>query len=158
MAFRPKPFFAEEKKSQERGLEKKGKDPFHRKRLSDHAAGRSGKLGPVRAELEFHGNAGDNAQCETDSEYPGPKSRRAVPRFVAGLKRRSLQDENQKGEAHRELGENVMKGDGEGEMQAMYGQRVFHGPSADGTYLHKVKTRPRRLPLLVAQNFAVYFL
>ena len=75
---------------------------------------------PVRAELKFHGNPGDDAEREADAENLAPRNaRQSVPDFVAGAQGDGFQDEDQQGEAHGELRENVMEGDGESEVQAM---------------------------------------
>src|ERR1700674_2339119 len=125
--------FTEEKKAEERGLEKKGEDAFHGQRLADYAAGGFGELRPVGAELKFHGDAGDHAEGKTDAENLGPKPRRLIPYFVSAAERDSLEDENQEGQPHSELRKNVMERNGECEMQAVNGQCVFHGPPSGTT-------------------------
>ena len=74
---------------------------------------------PVGAELKFHGNAGDDAEGEADAENFRPEARGAIPVFVAGAQGDGFQNEDQQGEAHGELRENVVEGDGEGEVEAM---------------------------------------
>ena len=65
-------------------FEEEGKHAFHGKRLSNYAAGGLRKCRPVRSELKFHGNAGDDADSEVDAENPGPETRGAVVMLVAG--------------------------------------------------------------------------
>ena len=57
---------------------KKANTPFHRQGLADHAAREAREVRPVRAELKFHGDAGDHAQHEIDAEDLGPETRRLV--------------------------------------------------------------------------------
>src|SRR5271163_2894752 len=121
MEARAEAFFTEEEESEERRFQEEGEDSFHSEGLADHAAGGSGELRPVGAELKFHGDAGDDSQGEADAENFGPEAGGVIPDFVLGAEIEGFQDEDEEGEAHGELRENVMEGYGEGEMQAMDG-------------------------------------
>jgi hypothetical protein len=67
--------FAEEEEAEEGRFEEEGEDAFHGEGLADDAAGAARELRPVGAELELHGNAGDDAEQEVDGEDLGPEAR-----------------------------------------------------------------------------------
>src|ERR1700731_3454812 len=71
---RAESFLTPDQRADERALEKEREHPFHRQRLSDDATGVFGKIRPVRSELEFHRDAGDDTDREVESENLGPKS------------------------------------------------------------------------------------
>ena len=126
MAAGAETLFAKEQQSQERGLQKKRKDTFHGERLADDAAGGSGEARPVRAELEFHRDAGHDPDGEVDSENPGPEPRGTVVMIIAGAQPNGFQDYDEQRQAHRELREDVVVGNGERKMQAMNSQGILH--------------------------------
>jgi hypothetical protein len=126
MDVRAESLLTKEKKAKERGLEKKRKHTFHRKRLADYAPCRSGKLRPVGAKLKFHWDSSYYSESKADAKNLGPKARGLIPDFISGAEGESFHDENQKGQAHGELRKNVMKRDGESEMEAVDGECVFH--------------------------------
>src|SRR5258707_6323933 len=74
MSARAQSFLAPDQRPNERALEKEREHPFHRQRLSNYSAGIFGKIRPVCSELEFHRNAGHDADREIQSENLGPKS------------------------------------------------------------------------------------
>src|SRR4030095_5371565 len=117
---------APDKQEEEARLEKEGEEPLHRQGLTDHAARVAAELGPVRAELELHGDAGDDADREVDAEDADPEARRVVPALAAGAEAQGLHDHDQEGQPHGELGEEVVVDDGERELQAMKDERVIH--------------------------------
>jgi hypothetical protein len=49
--------------------------------------------------------------------------------LISGSQGQALQDEDEEGKAHRELGEDVMKSHCEGKMKAMDGQSIGQGDS-----------------------------
>jgi hypothetical protein len=49
-----------------------------------------------------------------------------VPQLIAGANSGCFEDENQKGQAHGELWENVVKRNRKGEMQAMNREGILH--------------------------------
>src|SRR5712675_1326421 len=73
MATRPESFLTPDQRTNERALEKEREHSFHRQRLSNYSAGIFGKIRPVRSELEFHRNAGDDADGKIQSENLRPK-------------------------------------------------------------------------------------
>ena len=78
----PEPLFAEEEHAQEGRFEEEGEHPFHRQRLAITPPEYLGELRPVGAELELHGDAGDDAEDEVDGEDLGPEARGAVVALV----------------------------------------------------------------------------
>jgi len=117
---------AEEKETEEGGLEEEGEDAFHGEGHADDAAGAAGELRPVGAELELHGNAGNNAEDEVDGEDLGPEAGGDVVLFLAGAEGEGFEDDDQEREAHGELREEIVVGDGEAEVDAVEGEGV-HG-------------------------------
>ena len=90
-------------------------------RTQVYATGGFGKLRPVGAELKFHGDAGNDAEGEADAEDFGPEAGGVVPDFIFGAEGQGFENEDQKRQAHRKLRENVVEGDGEGEVETMDG-------------------------------------
>jgi hypothetical protein len=70
------------------------------------------------------GNTSDHANQEIDGEYFRPKASSFVIAFVVTEKRNGLQCHNQQSQTHRELREEIVIGDGEGEMQTMQEQCI----------------------------------
>jgi len=68
------------------------------------------------AELELHGDSGDDAEQEIDGEDPGPEAGCDVVLGVIRLQGQRLQHDDEQGQAHGELGEEVVICDGEGEV------------------------------------------
>ena len=83
-----------------------------------------GKSRPIGAELELHGDAGDDPHHERDAKDLRPKAHGAIVVGVSRAKREGLQHEDQEREPHRELRKQIVIGDGEREMQPMEGERV----------------------------------
>src|SRR5213593_1336709 len=73
MATRPESFLTPDQCADERALQEEREHSFHRQRLSDYATSVFRKVRPVRSELKFHRNAGDDADREIESEDLGPK-------------------------------------------------------------------------------------
>ncbi len=74
---------------------------------------------PVRAELKFHGDASDDPDGKVDAEDARPEFRRAIVAFVVGAQKFGLEIDDEQGEAHGQLRENVMERYREGKMQPM---------------------------------------
>src|SRR6476620_1694150 len=74
MSTRSQSCLTPDQRTDKRALQEEREHSFHRQRLSDHAAGILRKVCPVRSELEFHRNAGDDADGKIKSENLGPKS------------------------------------------------------------------------------------
>ena len=62
------PVPSEEEHADERGFQKKGHHAFQRQRRAEHIADIMRVIGPVGAELEFHGDAGGDTHGEIDAE------------------------------------------------------------------------------------------
>src|SRR6266478_6306110 len=78
MSARPEPFLAPDQRANERALEKEREHSFHRQRLSNYSAGIFGKIRPVRSELKFHRNAGDDTDGKIESEDFRPKPNSSI--------------------------------------------------------------------------------
>ena len=111
--------FAEEEQAEESRFEEEGKDAFHSQRLADDAAGSPRELRPVGAELEFHGDAGDDAEQEVDGEDFRPEARGLVPAVVAGAQGDELHHHHQQRQAHGELRKQIVERDGKREVDAV---------------------------------------
>ena len=90
-----------------------------REGLADHAPGKARKVRPVRAELKFHRDPGNDSKHEVDTKDPGPETRGLMVSLVVAAKTKGLEHYDERREPHRELGKEVVKGDSEGKMQAM---------------------------------------
>ncbi len=114
------PLFSEEKEPEEGGFEEEGKDAFHGEGLADDAAGDAREMRPVGPELELHGNSGDDAHDEVDSEDLSPETRGVLIERIAGADGYRLQDDDEQRKAHGQLGKQVMEGHREAEMNAVH--------------------------------------
>ncbi len=75
---------------------------------------------PVGSELEFHRNAGDDAEDEADAEDLRPESRGLVVPLIVLPETDALQRNDQRSQSHGQLWKQVMEGNRECEMQSMY--------------------------------------
>jgi hypothetical protein len=121
-----KPFFAEEEKAKEAGLQEKGKNALHGKRLADHAAREFGKLSPIGAELEFHRDAGNHAECKVDAKDFRPETGRAVVVLVTGAESNGFENDDEQREAHGQLRKQIMERYCKSEMKTMNIQSGSH--------------------------------
>src|ERR1041385_1592276 len=119
--------FTEEEEPQKRRVQKEREDALHRERRRDDAARVVRETRPIGAELKLHRDPGDDAKEEVDGEYFGPEARRAVVALVPFAQSERLEDHDERREPHRELGEDIVVGYGEGEMQPVNGERTVHG-------------------------------
>ena len=94
-------------------------------RLSYHAPRVAAEPGPVRAELKLHGNARADADCEIDSKDPDPEAGSIVPALPVWPEAPRLHEDNQEGQAHGELGEQIVIDDGERELEAV-NEKITH--------------------------------
>src|SRR6266478_3148070 len=109
-------FLTPDQRTNERALQEEREHAFHRQRLSDDATGVFGKVRPVRSELEFHWDAGDDADREIQSENLGPKSDGLVVFIIAGAERAPFPVNDEPRQPHRELREQVVINDREPEL------------------------------------------
>ena len=121
-----KPLPAEEEEGQEGRLQEEGENAFHGQGLADYTARSLRESGPVRAELELHGDSGDDPHGEVDPEYLPPEVRSPVESLIPAPERPGLQDEDEQTQAHCELGEEVVVGDGEGEVKPVVEEGDVH--------------------------------
>ena len=75
---RTEPLLSVQEQSKEGGLQEEGEHAFHGQRLADHASGEAREVRPVRAELKFHRNSGNDSHHKVDAEDPGPEARGLV--------------------------------------------------------------------------------
>ena len=80
--------------------------------------------GPVRPELEFHRDAGHDADGEVDTENAYPEPRGIVPLRLAGAQADALEHDDEQRQPHRQLGEEIVIGDRERELQPVPDQRI----------------------------------
>src|ERR1700758_3234556 len=84
---------AVEEQTKERGLEKEGEHPFHGEGLADHSSGEAGEYRPVRAELKFHWNSGDNSDHEIDTEDSRPEACSTIVGFIVSAQSQRFQND-----------------------------------------------------------------
>src|SRR5207245_8347237 len=94
-------------------------------RLSYHAPRVAAEPGPVRAELKLHGNARADADCEIDSKDPDPEAGSIVPALPVWPEAPRLHEDDQEGQVHGELGEQIVIDDGERELEAV-NEKITH--------------------------------
>ena len=75
---------AEEKEPDHGGFQEEGHQTFNRKRGAEDVAHVVRVVGPVRAELEFHGDAGGNAQGKVNAEKLAPETGHVFVDLTAG--------------------------------------------------------------------------
>src|SRR2546423_15030530 len=83
-------------------------------------------MGPVSAELKFHRDARHDTEHEVNAENFGPEAGSLVISLVITAESQSLQHHNQRGQAHGELGEEVMKRDRKRKMETVNQQCTIH--------------------------------
>src|SRR5258706_12526421 len=74
---------SEQKEPEETRFEKEGEDALHCERLADDTAGKFRKARPVRSELKFHRDAGDNADEKVYCKNFRPEPRGGIVLFIA---------------------------------------------------------------------------
>ena len=145
MPGRRKPLLSVEKEPEKRRLEKEREHSLHGQSLSDDRTGHLGETGPVCAELELHGDAGHDAHREVESKDASPESGRGVGRGIVSKQSQGFEKENEKSEAHRELGEEIVVRDRKCEMQTMEVESGIQETSwAETTHL---RSEPNRLTI-----------
>ena len=79
---------------------------------------------PVGAKLKFHRNFGNDAHDEADAKDFRPEPWRAVIEDIVGPQIHRLQNDDERGQSHGELREEVMKRNGESEAEPMHQQGI----------------------------------
>src|SRR5262249_31322330 len=121
VAFWPEPLLAENQQPEEARFEKEREYTLHGQGLPDDTPSGFGETRPIGAELEFHRDAGYHSEGEVDGEDPDPKASRVVVVLASRAERDRFQNQDQQRQAHGQLGEQVMKSNREGEVQAVNG-------------------------------------
>ncbi|MGC3991945.1 MAG: hypothetical protein QM796_20095 [Chthoniobacteraceae bacterium] len=116
---RPEPFLAPDQRANEGAFQKEREHALHRQRLPDDAAAVARKARPVRAELKFHRDAGHHPDRKVQPKDFRPEPRGLIVFFLAGPERLPFPKNEKPRQPHRELREEVMIGDGKGELDAM---------------------------------------
>ena len=124
-----KPVPTEEEEADECRLEKERHQPFDRERGSEDISHVMGVVGPVHAELEFHGDAGRDTEREIDAEQQAPKLRHLAPNGPPGHDVDGLHHGDENGEAEREGDEQKVIHRRERELQSrkLDQQGIRHG-------------------------------
>ena len=117
-------FSAKRKRPRKAGLEEEGEDAFHGERLADDSSGDARERGPVGAELKLHGDAGDDADDEVDGEDLPPEAGGVLVEGILGTYCHRFQDDDEQGEAHGELGEEIVENDGKTEMNPVHDEGI----------------------------------
>ncbi len=115
---------AEEEEAEEGRFEEEGKDALHGEGLADDAAGAPRELRPVGAELEFHGDTGDDAEEEVNRENLRPEARGLIPAVIVGTQGDELHDHHQQRQAHGELREQIVERNSKRKMDAVQQESV----------------------------------
>ena len=95
------------------------------------ATGEPGEARPIRAELELHGHAGGDAKGKGNGEDRGPEARRPFVGLIAPAIAEGAEQGDQERQAHRQLREEVVEGDGGGELEPVNGQGMGHRSTQD---------------------------
>src|ERR1700735_949435 len=120
---------AEEEQADETRLEKKRHQPFDGERHAEDVADIMGVISPVRAELEFHGEAGGYPHGDVYSEQQSPIFRHVAPDRAAGHDINALHDPEQDREPERQRYEQEMihRRQAELERRQLDGRIIDHG-------------------------------
>src|SRR5438132_3230237 len=116
MCARAESFLAPDQRTDKRALQEEREHPFHRQRLTDDATSVFRKVRPVRSELEFHRNAGHDADREIQSENFRPKSDGLVVFFITSPERAPFPTTQEPRQPPGELGKEIVIDDREPEL------------------------------------------
>src|SRR5207237_3407340 len=81
---------------------------------------------PVPDGLKFPGNARQHSDDNVHPENPRPKAGCLVVRFISSAQRQAFQAHDEWCRAHGELGKEVMKSDGKGQMESVDEESLLH--------------------------------
>jgi len=123
-AFGPSRFSPNKSYPEETRFQGKRRHTFHGESLSEDSAADPRGVAPVGPELELHGYAGDYAHREIDGENLRPKPRGVIVVFAPRVHRHGLENQDEQRETHGQLGKNVVKRNGKGEMKTVNGESV----------------------------------
>ena len=121
----------EEEQPDEGGFEEERHQPFDGQRRAEHVAHIMRVIGPVGAELEFHGDAGGDAHGEVDAEEHAPELHELFPDLAPGHHIDRLHDAKQDGEAQRQRHEEEVIERRQRELQAREFNNIHVSPRSD---------------------------
>jgi hypothetical protein len=118
---------AEEHQADEGRLEEEGHEPLDGERRTEDVADIVAVVAPVHTELEFHGDAGRDAEDEVDAEQRGPEFRHLPPDRAVGHHIDRLHDRHDDRQTQRERHEEEVIHSGHRELQSRQFDHVeFH--------------------------------
>ncbi len=94
--------------------------------MPDHASRIGRKPGPVGAELKFKRDPGDDAEAKIEGKDPRPEVCDFLIMDIARQQHSAAQVEEQKGQSHRQLWEEIVEGSGKGELKPIVEERTGH--------------------------------
>jgi len=115
---------AEEEQPDEGRFEEERHQSFDGERRAENVADVVGVIGPIGAELKFHGDAGGDAHGEIDAKQRAPELRRLFPDFSSGHHIDAFHDREQQREAQRQRHEQEVIHRRQRELQAREGDDV----------------------------------
>ena len=113
-----------EQHAQEYRLERERVHTFEHERGTHDWSRPCGERGPVRAELELHRYAGDDADGKVDGEDLRPKAGGLRVLWFAGLQRAIVVPRDERHDAHRPNRKEIMEHHREGELKPIGQNRV----------------------------------
>ena len=120
---------AEEEQADEGRFQEERHQAFDRQRRAEDVADIMRVVGPVGAELEFHGDAGGDAHGEVDAEQLAPEPRHVAPDLAAGHHVDALHDGEQERQPERQRHEQEVIKSRHRELKSRQAYRIdmFHG-------------------------------
>ena len=120
---------AEKEQPDKSGLQEKRHQPFDRQRRAEDVADIMRVVGPVGAELEFHGDAGGHPHGEIDAEQLAPEPRHVAPDLAPGHDVSAFHDGEQERQPERQRHEQkvIERSDRELQPRQTYRIEVLHG-------------------------------
>src|SRR5437764_1398771 len=115
-------------KAEKGRFKEEGHQAFDGERCAENVADIMGVVGPVGAELKFHGNAGGHAHRKINSEQLAPKTCGIAPNLPPGHDVSAFHDCQQERQAERQRNEQKMIERRDGKLQPIeaYGIYVKH--------------------------------
>ena len=111
-------FFAPDHGADQSAFEKESEHSLHGEGLADDVAGEPGEGRPVGSELEFHGDPGNDADGEIDPKDVSPEACGISEKLIASAQMTPFEINDDPGQTHRELWEEIVVSNGEGELEA----------------------------------------
>ncbi len=93
--------------------------------------------GPIGSELELHGNSGYDTEEKVDCKYLGPETRCLVISLITFPEGERFEDDDQRRQAHRQLGKEIVIGNRKREVQPMNHEcAIHHASPLNSSLLH----------------------